>query len=51
MINMKWMDQVLGVIQVQKVYNWCSYRNFYGKFRPMTLAGLKRNKIDINTYI
>uniref|UniRef100_A0A6C0AHN8 Photolyase/cryptochrome alpha/beta domain-containing protein n=1 Tax=viral metagenome TaxID=1070528 RepID=A0A6C0AHN8_9ZZZZ len=26
-------------------------RNFYGKFRPMTLAGLKRNKIDINTYI
>ena len=26
-------------------------RNFYGKFRPMTLAGLKSKKIDINKYI
>jgi len=26
-------------------------RNFYGKFRPMTLAGLKSKKIDIKKYI
>lgn len=26
-------------------------RNFYGKFRPMTLSGLKKKGIDINAYI